>query len=967
MCSVCEQDKSFIREMWAGTLGAASVHFQKAGDDGRYYADAFPADGVGDRLATEGLPTETELLAAAAVVDDVAGDTSTTHSLTVGAAPIISTINTPGDQDFFRVELQAGVTYEFGQYMTRYGPSGVPLADAYLEIYDADGNLLTQADGGGPFTPSGLDALLTFTATEDGTYYINARSYDESPIPDDNGDFVGDYEIFARVSLYKPYYDLDSPLHSLDWGTQFDGTSRNPDNAEGPRPTGNEVENKIGGKNVLYVYFAREGEVFVDNSADPLNLTTTIVAKGLQPWEKNAFNAVFDEYEKVADLVYVETEDRWAADIVVITYDGTPGPGASLLGRMSPPDTPSEGQTEYNSGDERWTQEGLAPGGFYFGTLIHEFGHGHGMSHPHDNGGRSSIMRGVEEISAFNYTLGDFDLNQGVFTMMSYQDGWQKSPYGQASSTAGYGYIGSLMAFDIAVMQDKYGVNEEWATGDDTYTLMDVNQKAEFDQDGNQTRQATSYKSIWDAGGTDTMVYNGARDANIDLRPATLKYEYGGGGWVSYAWGVFGGYTIANGVTIENATTGSGNDTLIGNGANNLLDGGAGNDTFMLEWGGDDTAVGGEGNDLFYLGGAMGSADRNDGGDGNDQVALHGDYSDGLVFGSGALISIESLALLSGTDSRFGQDGLTLYDYRLTTHDANVAAGAMLIVDAAQLQHSEDVVFDGSAETDGSFHIYAGKGDDRLTGGAGDDVFLFRTDGRFTGFDRVDGGAGGDQLALRGHYAGATSVTMQAETMTGIEVLAILSGNNTHFGPHAGDFHYDITMHDGNVAAGTILYVDAAQLRSGETLTLDASAETDGSYWVWGGVGADTITGGQQADMIAGGGGADRVAGGAGADTFGYRWIEDSLVGSSDTILDFASGDRIDLTKIDADSATEGNQAFTFIDGNAFTGVAGQLRAENAGGAWIVQGDVDGNGVADFEITVIASDGDPITATDFLF
>ena len=47
--------------------------------------------------------------------------------------------------------------------------------------------------------------------------------------------------------------------------------------------------------------------------------------------------------------------------------------------------------------------------------------------------------------------------------------------------------------------------------------------------------------------------------------------------------------------------------------------------------------------------------------------------------------------------------------------------------------------------------------------------------------------------------------------------------------------------------------------------------------------------------------------------------------------------------------------------------MAGQLRAENAGGAWIVQGDVDGNGVADFEITVIASDGDPITATDFLF
>ena len=191
---------------------------------------------------------------------------------------------------------------------------------------------------------------------------------------------------------------------------------------------------------------------------------------------------------------------------------------------MSPPDTPSEGQTEYNAGDERWTQEGLAPGGFYFGTLIHEFGHGHGIAHPHDNGGRSSVMRDgdtpsgfVEETTPFNYTLGDFDLNQGVYTMMSYMDGWQTSPYGQADSNDGYGFLGSLMAFDIAVMQDKYGVNEEWATGNDIYVLRDENAPPSSIPTA-RCAQATSYKSIWDAGGTDSIVYGGARNANIDLR-----------------------------------------------------------------------------------------------------------------------------------------------------------------------------------------------------------------------------------------------------------------------------------------------------------------------------------------------------------------------------------------------------------------------------------------------------------------
>ena len=118
------------------------------------------------------------------------------------------------------------------------------------------------------------------------------------------------------------------------------------------------------------------------------------------------------------------------------------------------------------------------------------------------------------------------------------------------------------------------------ATGNDIYTLKDVNGPGIF------------YQSIWDAGGIDQIVYDGARDATIDLRAATLAYEEGGGGRVSYAYGIYGGFTIANGVTIENARSGSGNDTLIGNDAANLLVGGAGNDT-LDGGGGNDTLIGG--------------------------------------------------------------------------------------------------------------------------------------------------------------------------------------------------------------------------------------------------------------------------------------------------------------------------------------------------------------------------------------
>jgi serralysin len=531
--------------------------------------------------------------------DNIADDISTTTTITVDGPSLISTIDTIGDQDFVRVELVAGRIYDIGQYLITGGPSGVPLSDAYIEIYDAAGNLITSADGGGPNTPSGLDALLTFIPQASGTYYINARAYDADSLNGTTGDAVGDYQLFVRdvtsKPTYVPYYNLDSPLHSIDWGSQVARTSRNPDGQEGPRITGNAYTGTgwnpygIEGKNVITVYFARAGDVFV--SEDPLNpgLTTTIIAQGVNDWEYAAFWNALKLYEQVADVVYVEVDNRAEADFKIITYEGTPGIGPSLLGRMSPPGENNAGQMEVNSGDVRWTEEGVSPGGFYFPTLLHEFGHGMGLAHPHDTGGRSSIMRGAG--GTLGGGLGDYELSQQVHTIMSYNDGWASSPYGQprSSGTTGtdhFGWVASLSPLDIAVIQDKYGVNEDWATGNDTYVIKDFNGTGNF------------YSAIWDAGGIDAIVYDGSRDATIDLRPATLQYEEGGGGRVSHAYGLHGGFTIANGVTIENARSGAGNDKLIGNDAANRLESGAGNDV-LIGGGGNDVLIGGLGKDVM--------------------------------------------------------------------------------------------------------------------------------------------------------------------------------------------------------------------------------------------------------------------------------------------------------------------------------------------------------------------------------
>jgi serralysin len=80
-----------------------------------------------------------------------------------------------------------------------------------------------------------------------------------------------------------------------------------------------------------------------------------------------------------------------------------------------------------------------------------------------------------------------------------------------------------------------------------------------------------------------------------------------------------------------------------------------------------------------------------------------------------------------------------------------------------------------------------------------------------------------------------------------------------------------------------------------------------------------------------------------------------------DVIGDFEAGvDRIHLASIDANAAASGNQAFSYIGSNAFTGVCGQLSYVDG----IISGDVDGDAAADFEIQVVSAP--TLVANDFI-
>jgi subtilisin family serine protease len=99
-----------------------------------------------------------------APIDAIAGNTSTSAALSP-SLPQNSTVDLPGDQDWFRISLTAGSRYDFALNAT----AGSSL-NTYMRLLDVNGVQLAVNDDA-----AGLNSRLSFTATSNGTYYVSAQ------------------------------------------------------------------------------------------------------------------------------------------------------------------------------------------------------------------------------------------------------------------------------------------------------------------------------------------------------------------------------------------------------------------------------------------------------------------------------------------------------------------------------------------------------------------------------------------------------------------------------------------------------------------------------------------------------------------------------------------------------------------------------------------------------------------------
>ncbi|HWA92322.1 MAG TPA: bluetail domain-containing putative surface protein [Rhizomicrobium sp.] len=275
--------------------------------------------------------------------------------------------------------------------------------------------------------------------------------------------------------------------------------------------------------------------------------------------------------------------------------------------------------------------------------------------------------------------------------------------------------------------------------------------------------------------------------------------------------------TLANDMTVDgeaasyDVKTGSGSDSLFMDSATLAV-----------------TASAGDGDDFISFS-HLAAGTHVDGGQGHDWFIYDFHGTDSVTLQSGMLDNVEEFFANRGTGG---------VSASFTIGSDTLDAGETLRVSTSALTGSQFVKFDGSGETNGSFAFAGGTGNeifiangnaatfdmsqggnDRATGGAGDDTFTFGS--AFTNSDVIDGGAGYDTLS----FTGAGKLGSLGMSVLNVEKFVL--GGACNFG-----------LNDATVAAGKVLAIDGT---AATNVSIDATAETNGGIAFTGGAGGDNL------------------------------------------------------------------------------------------------------------------------------
>lgn len=475
--------------------------------------------------------------------------------------------------------------------------------------------------------------------------------------------------------------------------------------------------------------------------------------------QQTATRSALKLYASVANLSFTEITET-STQHADFRYAQSDGPSTAWA--YYPYPGPEGGDAWFNNASG-WYDNPIK-GNYAYHTFIHEIGHSLGLKHPHEVEGSFGAM--------------PFGHDSLEYTVMSYRS------YVGASTTGGYtngdfDYPQSLMMEDIRAIQQLYGANFTTRAENTTYSWspttgeMFINGVAQGAPGANRI-----FLTVWDGGGTDTYDFsNYTTNLKIDLQPGawttTSSAQLAHLDFYEADTHLAAG-NIANAYLyegdprslIENALGSSGNDSITGNVAANVLWGGAGGD-LLYGLAAADSLYGQDGADHLW-GGLDG--DYLDGGAGFDHARY--DYA-----GSGVTARLDALSLNTGEalgDTYISIEGLTGSGF------ADALVG-----------NASNNTLDGKAGND---VLVGGAGADTLVGGTGTDTASYETSGADVTADLASatyntGEASGDTYASIENLTGSAF----ADSLRGTAATNVInagSGNDMLYGRGENDQLY---------------------------------------------------------------------------------------------------------------------------------------------------------------------------------
>lgn len=269
--------------------------------------------------------------------------------------------------------------------------------------------------------------------------------------------------------------------------------------------------------------------------------------RGWQPVTETveiATREILNNFSQILDIDFIET-DNFTQPFVIAVMSNEQSNTDAYAYFPSP---------KFSIGSDLFLdRQNLAPSklthsktNYEYEAIVHELGHTLGLKHP------------FASLGSNQYVLPNFE-DTSKLTSMTYTE------------NANY-FLGDLKIFDYLTLVQVYGVNPEFNGGNDIYTF-------------------SSAQGVFliDGGGIDLIdANNEVEDVVIDLRENGHSYSGGAREYISLA----NQLTISIDSEIENATSGSGADIVVGNALDNVLRTGAG----------DDQIFSGEGRDIIFPG-----------------------------------------------------------------------------------------------------------------------------------------------------------------------------------------------------------------------------------------------------------------------------------------------------------------------------------------------------------------------------